>query len=179
MTAEAFVAWSEARGGDTRYELLDGDIVAMASERAVHARVKGNIYVQLRTAISTSGLGCEAFMDGMAVRIDATTVFEPDAMVRCGPRLEDDIVLVEDPIIVFEVASPSTQRIDVLTKFRRYFSCGTIRHYLIVVPTSRTVIHHYRRTDGGIETNGLDRGTIVLDPPGLAFDIDDLFRSDA
>ncbi len=44
----------------------------------------------------------------MAVRVDDSNVFEPDASVRCGPRLVGDVTLILDPVIVVEVASPST-----------------------------------------------------------------------
>ena len=177
MTAEDFVAWSEAHGDGERYELLDGEIIAMASERAVHARMKNAAMRQIERAIEAAGLPCEAFPDGMAVRIDDQTVFEPDCLVRCGNRVPPDTILILDPIIVVEVASPSTQRIDVLTKFKRYFENPSIQHYIIVVPTGRTLIHHTRRADGSIETIGHDGGFIKIDPPGLTLDFDALFLS--
>src|SRR3954451_18212623 len=49
----------------------------------------------------------EVFPDGMAVRIDSSTVHEPDVLVRRGPPLDDDSLVVTDPIILVEVVSPS------------------------------------------------------------------------
>ena len=40
-------------------------------------------------AVRTGGLACEVFGDGMAIRIDAATVYEPDAQLRCGAPLDD------------------------------------------------------------------------------------------
>ena len=176
MTAEDFATWSEAQPDDTRYELFDGEIFAMAPERVSHARMKHAITRQFEDAIRDDGLTCEALPDGMAVRIDDQTVFAPDALVRCGPRLAPDTVLILDPIIVVEVASPSTQRIDALMKFRLYFDNPAIRHYLIVITTGRTVIHHARRADGGIETASYTEGRLMLDPPGLSLDVSALFE---
>ena len=177
MTVEDFIVWSEQQPGDQRYELLDGEIFAMAPERVIHARAKGEVYVQLRRGIMEAKLSCEAFSDGMAIRAANRTVFEPDAMVRCGPRLGDDIVLVLDPIIVVEIGSPSTQRVDALTKFLHYFRNPTVMHYLIILAAERGAIHHRRGSGDIIKTTVHDSGSIVFDPPGLTIDIGAVFAA--
>ena len=85
MTAAAFLAWSERRQDETRHELLDGRVVAMSPERAVHARTKYAVTRQLERGIGEAGLPCEALVDGMAVRVDDDTVFEPDAPREMRP----------------------------------------------------------------------------------------------
>jgi hypothetical protein len=47
MTADDFIVWSEQQPGDTRFELLDGLVVVMASERVVHARAKSDVQKHL------------------------------------------------------------------------------------------------------------------------------------
>ena len=177
MTAEDFMVWSERQPGDARYELLDGEIRAMASERVIHARTKNAVLRHLERGIVDKKLPCEAFGDGMAIRADDHTVFEPDALVRCGPRLGDDIVLVLDPIIVVEVGSPSTQRVDALTKLLHYFHNPTVMHYLIVLAAERMAIHHRRGSEAAIETTMHAGGPIVFDPPGLTIDLTDVFAA--
>ena len=172
MDAGTFALWSEA--ADSRYELLDGTVHAMGSERAMHARAKNAVLRQLERAIAAAGLSCEAFPDGMAVKVDETNVFEPDVTVRCGASLPGETIIIEDPVIVVEVASPSTQRIDVFVKLSRYFRNPHIQHYLIVVPASRVVVHH-RRAGDRIEAASHDSGVVALDPPGLALDVSKIF----
>ena len=172
MTAEDFLAWSERQ--PDRHELLDGIIVKMASERALHARTKNAVSRAFESAIADGRLPCEAFVDGMAVRVDDETVFEPDALVRCGERLPDEAVVIVDPIIVVEVASPSTQRVDALLKLTRYFRNASIVHYLIVMPAQRSVCHHRRGADERIETIIQTTGRLHLDPPGLSVDVEAL-----
>ena len=46
----------------------------MAPERVAHGRTKGLVYIQLREAIKEAKPNCEAFPDGMAVRVDDFTV---------------------------------------------------------------------------------------------------------
>lgn len=179
LTAEAFLAWGEQRGQGGRYELIDGVIVEMAAERALHTRTKYAVTRSLECAIAAANLPCEALVDGMAVRVDEATVFEPDALVRCGTRLSDDALLVTDPVIVVEVTSPSTQRVDALLKLTRYFRNAAVAHYLIVMPTERSVVHHRRGEDGRIETSIVTRGRLHLDPPGLDFDIEEFLGTTA
>ena len=144
----------------------------------MHARAKNAVLRQLEEAIATAGLPCEAFPDGMAVKVDDANVFEPDVTVRCGAPLPGETVLIEDPMIVVEVASPSTQRVDVFVKLARYFRNPSIHHYLIVVPAGRVVVHH-RRVGDRIEAASHDTGVIQLDPPGLGLDVGQLFATSA
>lgn len=165
MTAEEFLATAADRDG--RSELVAGEVIAMALERAAHARVKARVWLALRDAIADSSLPCEAFTDGMAVRVDDATVYEPDALVRCGDRLRGDAVVVSDPVVVVEVLSPSTRARDAGAKLEDYFRLPSVVHYLLVKTDTRAVIHHRREGSGEIRTRILTGQVLALDPPGL------------
>ena len=174
FTADEFIAWAlEQPTG--RFELSNGIVVAMAPERASHNQAKLNAVIALRGAIGARGLPCRAMTDGMTVRIDDRTVYEPDALVRCGPPLPGDAVEVADPIVVVEIVSPSSRGVDRGVKLASYFSLPSVRHYLIVDTDSRVVIHHRRGDEGRIEVRILHDGPLVLDPPGLAIEAGDIF----
>jgi Uma2 family endonuclease len=138
----------------------------MAPERAGHARFKHRVCEALWQAIRAAAAPCEAFPDGMSVRVDADTVYQPDALVRCGPTLDDDAVEVRDPLIVVEVVSPLSSRRDSGSKLEGYFRLPSVRHYLIVATRNRAVIHHQRDDAGIITTRVIRDGPIRLDPPG-------------
>jgi Uma2 family endonuclease len=174
FTAEEFIAWAMQQPAG-RFELDNGAVVAMAPERASHATAKGNFFVALRSAISARRLECQAFPDGMSVRINDRTVYEPDALVRCGPRLAGDAVEANDPIIVVEVVSPSSRGVDRAVKLVGYFLLPSLRHYLIVDTDKQIVIHHHRDEGGKIEVRVLHDGSLVLDPPGLTVELEDIF----
>ena len=174
FTADEFIAWAlEQPTG--RFELDNGRVVAMAPERATHAIVKGNVYVSLRSAIGARGLACRAFPDGMAVRIDDSTVYEPDALVRCGPDLPGNAVELNDPVVVVEVVSPSSRGVDRGAKLASYFSLPSVRHYLVVDTDRRVVIHHRRDDERRIGAAIVRDGPVTLDPPGLEIDTRDIF----
>lgn len=165
MTSDEFIAWAMEQGG--RYELVAGEIVAMAPERAAHARVKAHIWRRMTEAIETANLPCEAYPDGMAVEIDDDITYEPDASVRCGAPLPADALKLRDPIIVVEVLSPSSRARDAGAKLADYFRLPSVRHYLVVRTEDRTVIHHARSDDGAIATRIVRDAPIMLDPPGI------------
>jgi len=128
MSAEEFLAWSENQPG--RYELVDGLVYAQAAERAAHAEMKGLIFLALICAIKKRGLSCHALVDGMAAPVGVRTVFEPDTLVYCGPKLPPDAQLIDNPIIVVEVISPTTGRNDHTRKVAGYFQLDSVKHYL-------------------------------------------------
>jgi len=170
MTSDEFIAWVMERPDGGRYELVAGEVVAMAPERAAHGRTKLHIARRLAEAIEAGRLGCEVFGDGMAVQIDAATVYEPDATVRCGTKLPDDAVKITDPLIVVEVLSPSTRAVDAGAKLEDYFRIPSLRHYLIVKTENRAIIHHERNETGIITTRIIRDGALTLDPLGIAID---------
>lgn len=77
-----------------------------------------------------------------------------------------------DPVIVVEVQSPSTGTRDSTTKLVDYFRMPSVRHYLIVHPVRRVVVHHARGdVEAGIATRIVGSGVLRLEPPGLDVDV--------
>jgi len=174
LTADEFIAWA-ADQPHGRYELAGGEVVAMAPERAGHARTKYAAAKALEAAILARGLPCEAMIDGMAVRIDDLTVYEPDALVRCGPRTPDDAMQITDPVVVVEVVSPSSRALDSGAKLSDYFRLPSVRHYLVINIDARAVTHHRSDGTGDIATRILRDGTLSLEPPGMTLAVADFF----
>jgi Uma2 family endonuclease len=173
LTAEAFIAWAAGRPG--RYELVAGTVVAMAPERVGHTLVKGNAYAALRAAVARAGLPCQALTDGATVVVDEATAYQPDALLRCGQALDPGALVVPDPLLVVEVASPSSERIDSGAKLEDYARIPGLAHYLILRPETRSVIHHRREADGRFGASFLREGAFALDPPGIELEVADLF----
>jgi Uma2 family endonuclease len=167
MTADEFIAWAMEQPRGEKYELSDGRIIAMSPERYGHAALKSEIGRLLGNAIKEAGLPCRALVDGVAVRVDADTVFEPDVLVRCGPPPTAETVKIDDPVIVVEVLSPSTSARDRTTKLAGYFRLPSVQHYLLVSGDERRIVHHRRITETEFATTIFGNDPIRLDPPGL------------
>jgi hypothetical protein len=170
MTVEQFVDWAMAQPGG-RYELLDGEVVAMAPERAAHARLKSEVWLALREGIKTAGLPCEALPDGMTVKIDARTAYEPDALVHCGEPLSDQTVIVPSPLIVGRGALAEDQLARRRGQARRLFPRPEHPPHLIARTDRPTVIHHRRGDADVIETRIITAGALDLEPPGITLDL--------
>jgi Uma2 family endonuclease len=167
MTSDEFIAWAMEQPEGQRYELFAGRVVSMAPERSVHALAKFRMARRLEEAVERDGLACTVYPDGMAVEIDATTIYEPDALVRCRPAVPPDTIKLTDPVIVVEMLSPSTRTRDHGDKLIDYFRLPSVQHYLIARTEDHAIIHHTRNADGSILTRIAREGVLRLDPSGL------------
>ena len=86
----------------------------------------------------------------MTVVIDNEHAREPDAAVQCGVAFDPNTMILEAPLIVVEITSPSSERDDTGEKLGEYFSVPSIRHYLVVNPDDKLVVHHARGQGGDI-----------------------------
>jgi Uma2 family endonuclease len=80
-----------------------------------------------------------------------------------------------NPVIVVEVASPSTRKIDASLKLNGYFSLPSAHHYLIIDPDGPPIIHHRRQGDGTILTTIVQDGILTLAPPGIEVGVAEIF----
>ena len=174
MTSPEFLDWaaSQPKG---RYELVDGEVVAMAPERARHVIVKANVFRSLQDAIRKANLPCSVFTDGIAVVINDKTTYEPDATVQCGATVDLDSMVAEKPMIVVEVTSPSSEVRDHSSKLADYFTLPSICHVLIVDPVKKLVIQHSRGIGADLLTRIIRDGDIALDPPGIVVPVASFF----
>jgi Uma2 family endonuclease len=170
LTVDQFLDWYEEQP-QGRFELHHGDVVSMAAERVGHANRKGDVYVALRDAIRAAGVPCQVLPDGVAVHVSDTTWYEPDVLVYFGPEAPTDDIRIENPMIVVEVESPSTKRLDAGGKLAGYFDVPSVVHYLIVTVADNRIVHHRRQDDGTILTRIVTSGPLLLDPPGLTVDL--------
>jgi Uma2 family endonuclease len=166
MKVPEFLAWANEQL-DTNYELVDGEVVAMAPDRLRHNLVKFAAARALDDAVKAAGLPCTVFTDGVGVVINDNTTRIPDASGQCGVKLKPRSMVLETPLIVLEVTSPSSEQEDLSAKLIDYNSVPSIRHYLVVLPEKRAVLHHRRNDQGGWLTYIGRDGDLVLDPPGI------------
>lgn len=171
MTSDEFIVWAEAQP-DAKFELHEGVVVAMAGERRLHGIVKGNCFAALSGQLARP---CRAYVDGVAVKINETTTYIPDVVVDCGDQSDMQEMIASEPVIVAEVLSDSTSKIDTGAKLEGYFSVPAVRHYLLVDGADRRVVHH-RREGNRIETQILHAGDLTLDPPNLTLDVSDFWQ---
>ena len=176
MTVDEFLVWAEAQT-EGRYELVRGEVVRMSPERIRHNLGKAEIWSVIRQAARAAGLTNTVFTDGVTVITDrlANTGREPDCIVAAGSDHDPDSMTVDDPLIIVEVVSPSTEKTDTVDKLAEYFTIPTVRHYVIVRQTERVIEHHARGAKGRVRKRVAKPGdTLKFDPPGFEVAVDAL-----
>ena len=137
-TLDEFLAFED--GTDTRYELIGGEIVAMAPPSSIH----GALAARLGAAISGNlHRPCEVVMEAgilLPERID--TYYQADLAVSCAGLTRDPSV--PEPKIIAAILSPSTAATDYLRKLPDYRDIPSVEDILLVSSTEHR-IEHWRR----------------------------------
>ena len=124
-TLAEFLNWDD--GTETRYELVDGTIVAMNPPQAPHARMAAELVAALRPRLPS---GCGVYVGGGAVLPgDDQNYRIPDLAVSCVASKEH---WVEQPRLVIEILSRSTQKLDLTAKLAFYRSIPSVDEILLI-----------------------------------------------
>ena len=178
MTRHEFFDWAEAQ--DTRYEFDGVQPVAMTGGTLGHSAITGNVIRQLANRLA--GKGCRPLGPDAGVATVGDAVRYPDAVVTCTPFNRQDR-LVPNPVVVFEVISPTSGRIDRIIKLHEYQAVPSIRRYVIVesdamavTALSRDQANEPFRAAGLTEADTLSLPEVGIEIPvaalyeGVAFD---------
>ena len=139
--------------GDERYELLDGELVLVASPNEPHQRASKRLTRQL-LGVEDSGLG-QIYIAPFDVLLSDTEVVQPDLMFISRER--EDIITHANvqgaPDLVVEILSPSTANRD-WTRKREMYARHGVKELWIVDPEARIVWVMLLR-DGDFELTGV------------------------
>jgi Uma2 family endonuclease len=154
MTEEEYLAFEEA--AEEKHEFVDGYVYALHGPIALSGATIGHNRLQMRSLDqlrrAAARVGCEAFGSDVRLRIRSPITrryYYPDAIVVCDERDRDDpeSLWVEHPLIVVEVTSRRTARVDREAKLDAYLALDSLRVYLIVSQREQRV-DCYWRDDG-------------------------------
>jgi Uma2 family endonuclease len=129
-----------------RHEYVDGVMYAMTGGTLRHNIITGNVFSLLRAHLR--GTPCRVFVNDAKVRIAKQNVYYyPDVMVSCESKLQSLGLMesvVEGPVLVVEVISPSTEGIDRREKLLAYRTLMSLREYVLVAPDQPLIEIHRR-----------------------------------
>jgi Uma2 family endonuclease len=140
-TVEEFLAWDD--GTDRRYELVDGQIVAMAPPSEGHGTIVANLTIGIGRQLRTP---CRVVGEAGVVPPDRDdTYHQADLLVTCSPPERGRSHPV-DPVLIVEVLSPSTAVHDRGRKVEDYSRLPSVREILLVSSEERRV-RYWRREE--------------------------------
>lgn len=147
VTREEYLAM-ERVSTDIRHEWIDGEVRNMPGGTYDHGMTASNIVIAL--GVSLKGRPYAVHSHDTKVRVPDDAYYYPDAVVvPHPPELEDDRSdIVVNPLVVFEVLSPSTAAIERGEKLDRYRRIPSLTDYLIVSRDRPAVDHWTRHADG-------------------------------
>lgn len=139
------------RVSETKHEYVDGFIYAMAGASDDHVSIVGNLtaafVVQLR------GKKCRSYSSDMALAKDAEkadfakgTFYYPDVVVTCSER-DRGSRIKKDPVLVVEVLSQGTEKLDRTEKLETYRSSPTLQQYWLVHQGGKRIVVHSKGAD--------------------------------
>ena len=123
-----------------RAELIDGQIYNMAPLSPFHQELVMELSATLRDYIKKNSGPCKVYPAPFAVFLnkDDHNYVEPDISVICDPNRINEKGCNGAPDFIIEIVSPSSQRMDYLTKLFKSRTAG-VREYCIVNPMKQTV----------------------------------------
>lgn len=166
MTREQFLDWVQTREG--RWEFDGFDPVAMTGGTRNHGRICHNISRALGNRLRAGPCEVLGMVAGIATGPDR--VRYPDGVVTCTAGAGTDQLLPE-PVIVFEVISPTSSRLDRIVKLREYAAVPSIRRYVIVESSSAALTVHARAQGDAPWTTTALTGEEVLPLPEIGLEV--------
>jgi Uma2 family endonuclease len=164
---------------NVKHEFLDGQIFAMGGGTLEHSRLAAAVIVQLSNQLA--GRPCDVFTSDARVHASAGNMIAyPDVTVCCGGAQTGsaDPLAMINPTVLIEITSPSSEKYDRGTKFRRYQLILTLREYVVISQRTPAVDVFRRLDDGSWSDAELAGGgeRAVLRSIGCELDVDALYR---
>ena len=126
---------------EIRAELIEGQIVYMATPSTQHQRISGRLYAAIFNYINAKGGDCEVFPAPFSVQLckEDDTIVEPDISVICDPDKITERGCLGAPDWIIEIVSPSNAKHDYITKLSLY-SNANVKEYWIIDPLKERIV---------------------------------------
>ena len=147
LTVDEFLAWDD--GTETRYELIGGEIVAMAPPRDGHGVLVVNLGGELRNHLRPP---CRARTEaGIILPHRNDSYYQADLAVGCSPP-DPTTPGVPNPVVIIEVLSPSTEAHDRTVKLPNYREIPSVQEILLISCLARRAeLWHRTPTNWSVE----------------------------
>lgn len=156
---------------EVKHELIDGHVYAMAGASANHQRISVNILSEFSNHLKN--VPCEPFGSNMKVRIDSN-FFYPDVIVDCHFD-NSEPYFTQTPIIIVEVLSKSTRRMDETIKLMSYITIPSLQEY-VLIQQDFVDIQVIRRSEGWLQKHYFLGDEITFEAIDLTLSVEDIYH---
>lgn len=145
ITVNEYLRGEEESEG--RHEYVGGVVYAMTGGTNAHAEISINCATQLHSQLA--GKPCKVYGSDTKIRLNVQgqeRFYYPDVSVTCDPSSPSD-TFQEKPILIIEVLSPGTRRLDMGEKRDAYFTLPSLKYYLLLEQASPGAVLYLRDGD--------------------------------
>lgn len=165
------------RSSPLRHEYVRGEILAMGEPRQAHAIIAMNLATALHAHLS--GRPCRTYAGGRRLHFKCRgddIAYYPDVWVGCGETRNTKGEFDDEPRLVIEVLSPSTERVDRREKAINYREIDSLQEIALIAQKPPNVVL-YRRADrwSPIAIDSRD-GLLELHSVGLTLSIGRIYE---
>jgi Uma2 family endonuclease len=127
-----------------RYELFDGELLVTPAPTGLHQLAVVRLYDLVAPFVRANGLG-ETMLSPADLALGGTQLSQPDLFVVPDIPADRSWAHFPDPILVAEILSPSSARLDRIVKRRRFQRAGIPEYWIVDLDTR--VIERWRPAD--------------------------------
>ena len=172
MSVEEFVCLPEPP--DSRYELAEGELVAMSPTMPLHNLVRDKLLVLLRTFVMGQRLG--TVFSEQAYQLSRNTVRIPDiSFMRAERQFEMNKLPVGGPDLAVEVISPTNTPREMDQRVSEYFAAGSKRVWLVYPEHGEVYVHGLAGVTRRRGEENLEDPELL---PGFSVKVSSLFTQD-
>ncbi|MDO8939976.1 MAG: Uma2 family endonuclease [Methylicorpusculum sp.] len=155
---------------EIKHEYIDGDVYAMAGASKNHERIAGNVFGELRSFLK--GKPCEPFASDVKIKA-GSRFFYPDVMVVCDDATPNEYY-TESPVIIVEVVSKSTRRIDETVKRTTYQTIPSLKE-LVFIEQDFVDVEVCRKSQGWISNHFFMGDEVPFESVGLTLAVEEIY----
>ena len=145
----------------------------MAGGSLAHSAIQRNLAMALGNRLR--GKPCQFFGSDLKVQAAENSSRYPDGMVLCSD-LDQSLKIVRNPVVLFEVLSPSTAGKDRIVKAREYQATPSVQRYVMLEQDRIGATVHVRAADGWSVIVLKDDDTLALPEIGLAIPLAEFYE---
>jgi Uma2 family endonuclease len=179
VLTEIFVSFEAYLAGEreveVRSEYVDGYIYAMAGASELHNTVATTFCAAIENSLKES---CRVWQNDMKVigqnQNKQHFSYYPDIMAACGENTGDPYSRT-NPILIVEVLSPNTKRVDLKEKYDNYIQIPSLIEYVVVSQDTPYICVFRRRNNWQIEAYYAEE-SFTLESVGLTIQVKQVYR---
>lgn len=175
LTIDEFVEYVKNNPTNERVELINGQIVIMAGDTMKHSSLAVRMLQKLENFFEDELPQCRAVNSDFYAKVNPHQARSPDFMVVCSGLLSD--TYTENPIIIGEVLSKSTEKIDLTDKLSEYKSIPSVREIIFIYQNEKRVVVYFRgKSIFGWSKKEYTNGLIEFDSVGFSITVDEIYK---